>query len=230
MEIIKPGTIKTSINEIKTFHQEPTILVKHKLFNLSKYQKNNLNLISSFINKNFKKIDKKNLHKKFEFFLDDANPKLENSFAFSPPLGTNNFPIIDPIMIRTNFYEKKIYSINNIKKEFNQKSDICYWRGALTGIVSEKLNLIKDKNEFFKKILDPDIFIRIKLCFMGIQELDKCDFKLTRAGQWKWTASILEKFKENNLYSEEEPFENNIDYKYLIDVDGNSNSWPGLFM
>ena len=69
----------------------------------------------------------------------------------------------------------------------------------------------------------------MKLCFLN-KKIERCDFKLTRAGQWLWSSEIIERLKEYNFYSNEEPFEWNYKFKYLIDIDGNSNSWPGLFM
>ena len=229
MRFISKGTIQTSISQLNKYKYDKSCLEKSNSDKLTNYQKNNLHIFSEYIAKTINKIDKNNLKKNFKFFLDDADPNLENSFAFSPSRGKNNFAVIDPIMIRTNFYQAKMESLKVKKVEYKNKEDLCYWRGALTGITSLKINEIKNKDLYIKKILDPNTLGRMKLCFLN-NKIKGCNFKLTRAGQWLWSSEIIERLKEINFYSDEEPFEWNYKFKYLIDIDGNSNSWPGLFM
>ena len=229
MRFISKGTIQTSISQINEYKYDKTCLGKLHSEKLTNYQKNNLALFSEFIAKTINKIDKNNLTKNFKFFLDDADQNLENCFAFSPSKGKNNFAVIDPIMIRTNFYQAKMESIKYKKVEFKNKEDLCYWRGALTGIPSLRINQIKNKDLYIKTILDPNTLVRMKLCSLN-KKIKRCNFKLTRAGQWLWSSEIIERLKKINFYSDEEPFEWNYKFKYLIDIDGNSNSWPGLFM
>lgn len=229
MRFIREGTIQISISQINEYKYDRSCLEKLDADKLTNYQKNNLYLFSEFIAKTIHKIDKNLLNKNFLFFLDDANKNLENSFAFSPPSGKNNFPVIDPIMIRTDFYQHQMESLKDKKIEYKNKEDLCYWRGALTGTPSIKINQIKDKDEYIKKIMDPNTLGRMKLCLLS-KHIKGCDFKLVRTGQWLYSDEINDELSKINLFGDQEPFERNYNFKYLIDIDGNSNSWPGLFM
>ena len=56
------------------------------------------------------------------------------------------------------------------------------------------------------------------------------DFRITSAKQWLYSEAVEKELCDAQIFSKPEPFERNLNYKYVIDVDGNSNSWPGFFM
>ena len=58
----------------------------------------------------------------------------------------------------------------------------------------------------------------------------QCDFKITRFRQWSNQEYLHRELLSHGVFGNEEPFVNNLGFKYLIDIDGNSNSWPGFFL
>jgi len=71
---------------------------------------------------------------------------------------------------------------------------------------------------------------RIQLCLLGkrLENRAILDFGLTGAVQLQSDAE-LEQLKEMDLFSDFIPPERLSEWMFHVDIDGNTNSWPGLF-
>lgn len=98
-------------------------------------------------------------------------------------------------------------SINPISWE--DRKSCAYFRGTDTGA------------SYFKKI---DSSQRYILCSIAKSNPDFVDAKFTNCEN----KSHIEFYKEMEVWGAREPLSNIGQYKYNIDVDGNSNSWAGL--
>ena len=99
---------------------------------------------------------------------------------------------------------------------WEQRSPVAFWRGTTTGMVT-----------------DPQLgwrsLPRIKLCQLAALHADLMEVGLTNvvqiedpdAASWIAEAGLLRPFVPPESFQE---------YKYQIDIDGNTTSWPGLFM
>jgi len=128
----------------------------------------------------------------------------------------------DPIFIMTNSYDEYKLYYKKIKC-FEQKNDSLYWRGATTGFT----DLLGNKSEQWQSIA------RIELCnfckknsMESDVELDVFISNITQIS----TDEEREEISNSNIIRESVNWRKFGDYKYQIDIDGNSNSWPGLFL
>lgn len=166
------------------------------------------------------------VNKPFTLFLDDAFSGLSDTVAFSPPSEKNNIAIVDPIMINNHFYIRTIQNMLASSNIFNDRVDSVYWRGALTGQADVSSQLGRD--EYISKLFSS--LQRIKLCLLSLNEPNFLDFRITSAKQWLYSEDVEAELRKFQIFAEPDPFECNLNRKYLIDIDGNSNSWPGFFM
>jgi len=126
----------------------------------------------------------------------------------------NHFLVPDCMFLSTKGYKsiRDSYNINFI--DWHKRKDIVFWRGATTGVVQQggaanlprvKLcNLIKTSNE-----VGYDVGISQIVQIREIEEI-------------KYINSL-------GILKDYVPPLQNISYKYQIDIDGNTNAWPGLF-
>lgn len=171
-------------------------------------------------------IPKHIINKSFGLFLDDAFPTLSDSIAFSPPANRNNIAIVDPITINNHFYIDGIRRMLSFSRPYSDRQESVYWRGALTGQVALTSDLEKD--EYISSVFDR--LQRTILCYLAQRYPDLFNCRITSANQWLYSEEIEARLACDELLAEPDPFERNLEFKYLIDIDGNSNSWPGFFM
>jgi len=193
---------------------------------LSPYQRCNLDTLAVFLKSNCRLLSNEVAKRYFSFFLDDACSDLSGSVAFSPPAGRGNVAIVDPITINGHFYISRLTSFHIQSRPYSDRIEKAYWRGALTGQV--KIDKECNGNDYVDKLYSH--LQRIALCRYSSQEPELLDFKITSATQWLYNELIEERLTSCGFYSRPDPFEKNFEFKYLIDIDGNSNSWPGFFM
>lgn len=193
---------------------------------LSDYEKANFRTLSGFIKPRLSLFSKKALSKDFGIFLDDADHTLEDCVAFSPPAGRGNIAVVDPIMIRRSFYIDQLRGHQNKRLAFNDRAPLAYWRGALTGYLAS-IPDTSNVNSYAEDVLS---LPRSKLCQHAHKLSALINAKITSADQWLYRDYIISSLQQNCILSEPEPFSENYRYQLLIDIDGNSNSWPGFFM
>ena len=146
--------------------------------------------------------------------LGDMPDGDESQLCFS---GThqNHFLIPDGMFLASNGYADYHYSLKRSALPWSERHEDLYWRGSLTG-----------QAETFDEIF---ALPRILLTEKSNTRPD-IDAKITDLSQF---GPLLPKLQflceERDLLAVREPELRNANYKYLIDIDGNTNSWPGLF-
>lgn len=105
----------------------------------------------------------------------------------------------------------KGYSNYNDTKQFDEKISKAFWRGSSTGSLNPTTI---DEN------------LRVKLC-ESVKNSDIIDAKITLICQME-DQNLIDYIK-NNLLSDAVTKETFYNYKYLIDIDGNTNAWSSFF-
>jgi hypothetical protein len=126
-----------------------------------------------------------------------------------------NLLIPDPYFLRSGGYRGLKSSFLAKIVPFSARQPIALWRGSTTG----------DRGR--GGLLD---LPRIQLCLLGKRPENTAilDFGLTGGVQLQ-SDSELEQLKDMDLFSDFIPPERLSDWMFHVDIDGNTNSWPGLF-
>ena len=205
---------------------------EHPFNHLDQYSEANFRSLALFLRRYACHIPSNVLSRQFPLFLGDGNNQLEDSMAFSPPQNKNNLPIVDPIMIRSEFYVQGLQEINSNTFSHKERINKAYWRGALTGTPSGNPQENQmDFERYFSFIGGEKTQLqRVRLCRLARSFPEFLDCKITSTSQWLYSETIHARLNDELLISDQEPFERNMFHKYVIDIDGHSNSWPGFFM
>lgn len=126
----------------------------------------------------------------------------------------NQILIPDYSFIRTRGYEetKILYMKNNVPWE--QKKPIVFWRGATTGI--SPTGLWKDLQ-------------RIRLCEIARNSINQNIFDIGVSDIVQLSKQDAIQIKGLGYLKQYVPIKLANSYKYLVDVDGNTNAWSALF-
>ena len=124
--------------------------------------------------------------------------------------------IPDDYFLENRAYSKFRQLVEQKWFEWNNRRPVAFWRGASTGSVLTKENWQDNR--------------RVKLCQLAKKYGDEqfIDAKITKLIQIK-ERGVKKLMQNANLVSSYLPGDEFLKYKYVIDIDGNSNSWPGLF-
>jgi hypothetical protein len=124
------------------------------------------------------------------------------------------FLIPDPYYLGTRGYEniRLHFAQNNVA--WDQRLRVAFWRGATTG----------DPSRGIEWRLLP----RVRLCEIGRERRDLIDAGLSNIVQMP-DAKAEEEICESGLMADFVRPEEFNKFRYQIDIDGNTNSWPGLF-
>ena len=162
------------------------------------------------------KIIELNLYGSVDLWLDDI--AYNSGLVFTSSGIKNQLSIPDPIFIESRGYES-IRSFSSSEKNIPWKNrrPLVFWRGVTTGIrQSDRIGIFS-----LPRIYLCDLILKSgyeKLFDVGITDIvqieDENEISLIKNGN----------FIKNKVA--QEYFGN---YKFSIDIDGNSNSWPGLF-
>jgi tetratricopeptide (TPR) repeat protein len=125
--------------------------------------------------------------------------------------------IPDPSFIGSSGYATHRSSFAQNFIEWTMRRDTAYWRGSLTGVAGT-----------WETVLS---LPRVELSLLSLHE--PClNAKLLRTGLAQYAnyePYLTNTFEALGVLTDYEPDLDNLKYKYLIDIDGNTNSWPGLF-
>ena len=100
---------------------------------------------------------------------------------------------------------------------FEARRRAVYWRGSLTGLADRYREIMR--------------LPRIELCLLSKHAYPFVDAKLTDLSQFGPLLPTLQFMLEGmDLCGPREPESNNLFYRYLVDVDGNTNSWSGFWL
>lgn len=134
----------------------------------------------------------------------------ENLICFSSRY--RNYLIPDPTFLMSEGYKKFSEDIESIKRKNIQK---IFWRGGLTGLANPVI-------EDLKKLP------RYKFSKLSIGN-DFLDLKITTLGNYKQVEGIKSEMIKDGIFGDYIDVIENVHYSGLLDIDGNSSSWPGLF-
>ncbi len=124
--------------------------------------------------------------------------------------------IPDDFFLESRAYSQFRQQVEQQWLQWSKRKSIAYWRGASSGSVLTKENWQNNR--------------RIHLCQVAKKYDDEqfIDAKITRLTPTK-EPGVKKLIRNANLVDSYIPTIEFIKYKYVIDIDGNSNSWPGLF-
>jgi Glycosyl transferase family 90 len=97
---------------------------------------------------------------------------------------------------------------------WQSRQAIAFWRGSTTGIRTGEKNW--------------ESLPRIRLCQLALKHPDVLDAGLSKVVQ-TWHESDRQQIEAAGLVRGSVPEDEFLKFKYQIDIDGNSNSWPGLY-
>lgn len=96
------------------------------------------------------------------------------------------------------------------------RADDLYWRGSLTGVADQYADMMR--------------LPRVTLSLMALH-VPRLNAKITDLSQFgPWLPNLQFMLDGLGVLGPREDAIENVRYKYLVDIDGNTNSWPGLFM
>lgn len=128
----------------------------------------------------------------------------------------NELLVPDAIFVGSNAYRQLRARMDESRVDFSSRRDTAYWRGSLTG-----------QADNYREIME---LPRIHLCLHALQN-ERLDAKIVDVSQFgPWLPKLLTIVENLNIYADREPETENNKYKLLIDIDGNTNSWPGLWL
>ncbi len=157
---------------------------------------------------------------KFRIQLHDEESDRNNCLQFDARAGSRETLIPDPYALGSNGYER-------LRKEFldqrlppwKQRQPLAFWRGASTGMSALTLTRLT-KNQ------------RYKLCCLSLEMPELLDARMTAVVQGRdseATEQIRQHLIEENLMAAYCPAWMFGLYRYLIEIDGNVNSWGLLW-
>lgn len=123
--------------------------------------------------------------------------------------------IPDWLFISSRGYEtvRQAYRADTIP--WRDRKSIAFWRGTTTGHPT-------DQKAGWRSLP------RIRLCEMGSQNRELTDFGISQVRQVANPGQVQAEIEKADLFREYVPAAQFNRYRYQIDIDGNTNSWPGL--
>lgn len=99
---------------------------------------------------------------------------------------------------------------------WDQRKPVAYWRGALTGLAGSADEVLA--------------LPRITLAALSAR-VEALDARITDIGQYRGMQdAILPRIEALGLIGPREAEAENFTYRWMVDVDGNSNAWASLFL
>ena len=125
-----------------------------------------------------------------------------------------DFLVVDPAFVGSGGYQDARAAYSSARP-WRERIDKAYWRGTDTGAFRYR---------------DFTLAPRVKLAEISAAYPELIDAKITqvelRPG-WEGKQSF---YTEHGLLGEVQPQDRILDFRYQIDIDGNTSSWPGLFL
>jgi hypothetical protein len=123
--------------------------------------------------------------------------------------------IPDPSFINTKAYQRTATTFAKREKPWADRIPIAYWRGATTG----------DSSRGWRNLP------RVRLCLIGQSEIGRplIDAGLTVTSGLLSQPETVAELHSAGVMRPYASVEESLSYKYQIDIDGHTNSWPGLF-
>jgi Glycosyl transferase family 90 len=125
------------------------------------------------------------------------------------------FLIPDAAFLQQRGYLAMRRIVNEQSVPWQERLPIAHWRGGTSGQPTDRVSGWRS-------------LPRIRLCMIGRDNPNLIDAGITHISQMSDARSELE-IRDSGLMLSFVPAEETRRYKYQIDIDGNTNSWPGLF-
>lgn len=126
------------------------------------------------------------------------------------------FLVPDNLFISSKGYENTRIALGQAYLPWEQRHNAALWRGTTTGHPA-------DRSVGWKSLP------RVTLCEIGRRHSQLVDAGITRATQIPQQEQVEAELQAAGILKEFVSPANFSQYKYQIDIDGNTNSWPGLF-
>jgi hypothetical protein len=126
------------------------------------------------------------------------------------------FLVPDNLFISSRGYESTRLALKHAYLPWEQRRAAALWRGTTTGHPV-------DRSIGWRSLP------RVALCEIGRRHSELIDAGITRATQLAHQEQVEAELRAAGYLKEFVPPTNFSQYKYQIDIDGNTNSWPGLF-
>ena len=123
------------------------------------------------------------------------------------------FLLPDNVFLPSRGYQDLKRQLEQTRTPWEQSRGIAFWRGATTGQIPPGQ--------------DWRALQRVRLCMMAKQLPELLDAGLTKIVQLP--PPVADELRQQGVMREYFPSANLHMFKYLIDVDGNTNAWGGLF-
>lgn len=148
--------------------------------------------------------------------LDDVPAVLDRPVLAQSGYDPKHILIPDSIFLATNAYEHLRRQIASDWLPVEQRIGKAYWRGALTGLAGDLEGVLN--------------LPRVRLPRLSLNNA-QLDAKVTDTSQFDGLyPGLRHQLYVDGLLGERAPEIENVRYQVLIDVDGNSNAWSGLFL
>ncbi len=135
--------------------------------------------------------------------------------CFGRPVGEKSCGLIpDPFYIGSDGFLEDIASINQLYVPWEKRRETAYFRGTSTGGQLTFANWKQNR--------------RVKLSLISLDQPELLDSRITTIAQEE-EPGVGEELKLAGIVSEFEPPETALSYRYLIEIDGNANSWGFFF-
>ncbi len=128
------------------------------------------------------------------------------------------FLVPDNLFISSRGYERTRLALREKEIPWNQRHATALWRGTTTGHPS-------DRSVGWRSLP------RVGLCAISQRHQEFIDAGITRATQVASQSppEVEAEIRASGIWKSFVPVDEFSQYKYQIDIDGNTNSWPGLF-
>jgi hypothetical protein len=126
------------------------------------------------------------------------------------------FLVPDNLFISSGGYSAARLLLRQNDVPWSQRRPVALWRGSTTGHP-------QDRAKGWRSLP------RVMLCEIGQRNQDLIDAGITRAAQVPFPDEVAAEIRTAGIWRDFIPTAEFNRFKYQIDIDGNTNSWPGLF-
>ena len=129
------------------------------------------------------------------------------------------FLIPDPIFLQTDAYAFERSLCRDRGLPWPQRKTVAFWRGQSTGWTDCYGNPPASWRDL----------PRVRLCEIARSARDPERFDVALSGTTQLAEPAAGELRQSGLIGDYVPFEQFLNCKYQIDIDGNTSAWPGLF-
>lgn len=146
--------------------------------------------------------------------VDDLPPQTTTPVLCFSGYEPHHILVPDSAFLGSNAYAHMHAMAARDGQHWAARKPMAYWRGTLTGLAGSREEV--------------EALPRFRLCSLSHRALDA---RITGTAQFAHLNPALDAdLRDRGMLGDREPERLNFGYRFMIDVDGNSNSWPGLYL